>query len=160
MLLDCGRPKSRTLPFWSNSTGSTWARPTTYIVSGRQLVMADDDDQISNDSVQPPNSQPSVSGTSSESPASTSSDTRSHKTSTTQSAVVNTTPPVSQLENREELIERARLFLTSPQIRHEDLFAKRRFLAEKGLSDAEIAGLLQELVYILDKRLNLLLMCS
>ncbi|KZP20165.1 hypothetical protein FIBSPDRAFT_919935 [Athelia psychrophila] len=48
-------------------------------------------------------------------------------------------------ESRAALIERAKLFLVSPQIRHEDLAAKRRFLVEKGLSDDEIGGLLQEL---------------
>lgn len=54
--------------------------------------------------------------------------------------------PVSQIESRAELIERARSFLVSPQIRHEHVLAKRKFLTEKGLSDAEIDGLLQELV--------------
>lgn len=49
-------------------------------------------------------------------------------------------------ESRAALIERAKLFLVSPQILHEDLAAKRRFLVEKGLSDDEIGGLLQELV--------------
>lgn len=56
------------------------------------------------------------------------------------------TLPTSPLENRAELLNRARSFLMSPQIPHEDIIAKRRFLVEKGLSDAEIAGLLQELV--------------
>ncbi|THH07746.1 hypothetical protein EW146_g9218 [Bondarzewia mesenterica] len=57
-------------------------------------------------------------------------------------------PPQSQpysVSERTELLERARVFLTSPQVRHEDLFAKRRFLREKGLSEVEIDGLLQEL---------------
>ena len=48
--------------------------------------------------------------------------------------------------DRTELIQRARAFLTSPQVRHEDAVAKRRFLAEKGLTDAEIEGLLYEVV--------------
>ena len=48
--------------------------------------------------------------------------------------------------DRTELIQRARAFLTSPQVRHEDAVAKRRFLAEKGLTDAEIEGLLLEVV--------------
>lgn len=59
-----------------------------------------------------------------------------------------TNAPTPQSESRAELVEKARLFLISPQIRHEDIAAKRRFLAEKGLSDAEIDGLLQELVNI------------
>ena len=48
--------------------------------------------------------------------------------------------------DRTELIQRARAFLTSPQVRHEDASAKRRFLAEKGLTDTEIEGLLYEVV--------------
>ncbi|KAH9948389.1 hypothetical protein B0H21DRAFT_707808 [Amylocystis lapponica] len=47
--------------------------------------------------------------------------------------------------NREELLEKARAFLHSPQVQHEDAIAKRRFLTEKGLSQVEIDGLLQEL---------------
>lgn len=54
--------------------------------------------------------------------------------------------PVSHPEDRTELIEKARSFLASPQIRHEGVSAKRRFLADKGLSDVEIDGLLHELV--------------
>ncbi|KZT06413.1 uncharacterized protein LAESUDRAFT_759261 [Laetiporus sulphureus 93-53] len=52
-----------------------------------------------------------------------------------------TIPPT----DRTELINKARGFLLSPQVRHEDISAKRKFLAEKGLDDAEIDGLLQEL---------------
>ena len=48
--------------------------------------------------------------------------------------------------DRAELLQRARAFLTSPQVRHEDASAKRRFLAEKGLTDTEIEGLLYEVV--------------
>ncbi|TFK88928.1 hypothetical protein K466DRAFT_546215 [Polyporus arcularius HHB13444] len=51
-------------------------------------------------------------------------------------------PPAST--DRTELLQRARAFLTSPQVRHEDASAKRRFLVEKGLTDAEIEGLLYE----------------
>ena len=53
------------------------------------------------------------------------------------------------VDNRITLIEHARNFLNSPRIVHEDFAAKRRFLTEKGLSDAEIEGLLRELVRIL-----------
>lgn len=49
-------------------------------------------------------------------------------------------------EDRTELLQRARAFLSSPQVRHEDLTAKRRFLGEKGLSEDEIEGLLREVV--------------
>lgn len=48
--------------------------------------------------------------------------------------------------DRAQLIERARTFLYSPQVRYEDNAAKYRFLAEKGLNDVEIHGLLHELV--------------
>ncbi|KAI0375830.1 hypothetical protein BV20DRAFT_959889 [Pilatotrama ljubarskyi] len=47
-------------------------------------------------------------------------------------------------EDRTQLLQRARAFLTSPQVRHEDLVAKRRFLEEKGLTEREIEGLLHE----------------
>ena len=47
---------------------------------------------------------------------------------------------------RAELLQRARAFLTSPQVQHEDVAAKRRFLADKGLTDAEIESLLYEVV--------------
>ena len=70
------------------------------------------------------------------------------------------TPPVSPSElpptqsqplpptpvYRAELLQRARVFLTSPQVRHEDITAKRRFLADKGLTDVEVDGLLREVV--------------
>ena len=49
-------------------------------------------------------------------------------------------------EDRGLLLDRARAFLTSPQIRHEEPAAKRRFLAEKGLNEVEIEGLMRELV--------------
>ncbi|KIK06824.1 hypothetical protein K443DRAFT_129744 [Laccaria amethystina LaAM-08-1] len=56
------------------------------------------------------------------------------------------TTPSSPLSNsREELISRARSFLHSPQIQHEDPNSKHRFLAEKGLTDSEIDALLREL---------------
>ncbi|KAF7352564.1 hypothetical protein MVEN_01221700 [Mycena venus] len=58
------------------------------------------------------------------------------------------TPSSSQppaLENRAELLTKARAFLHQPQIQREDALSKRRFLAEKGLNDAEIEGLMREL---------------
>jgi len=100
------------------------------------------DDQSSPASVQPTSLQPQQSP--SPDVSMTSSSNQSPETSP--GAVVNA--PVSQPDNRAELIERARSFLISPQIRHEDVFAKRRFLVEKGLSDPEIAGLLQGLARI------------
>lgn len=51
--------------------------------------------------------------------------------------------------NRVELLDKARAFLRSPQVMHEDVLAKRRFLAEKGLNDAEIEQLMVELVSVL-----------
>ncbi|RXW21940.1 hypothetical protein EST38_g3906 [Candolleomyces aberdarensis] len=51
--------------------------------------------------------------------------------------------PTPQPQNREELIGRARTFLTSPQIQGQDISAKRKFLVEKGLTEGEISGLLQ-----------------
>ena len=64
-------------------------------------------------------------------------------------------PPVSSAlpsdalahkDDRTALIEKARSFLLSPPIRHEDETAKRTFLQQKGLSHAEINRLMQELV--------------
>ena len=57
-----------------------------------------------------------------------------------------TTPSSSPPTPREELMSRARSFLHSPQIQHEDANSKHRFLAEKGLTDSEIDVLLRELV--------------
>jgi len=45
---------------------------------------------------------------------------------------------------REELMSRARSFLLSPQIRHEDANSKHSFLSQKGLTDSEIGDLLRE----------------
>ncbi|KAI0772108.1 hypothetical protein BD413DRAFT_475017 [Trametes elegans] len=61
-----------------------------------------------------------------------------------QNAVPPSPPPPAPQEDRSELLHRARAFLSSPQVRHEDLIAKRRFLAEKGLTDGEIEGLLHD----------------
>lgn len=49
-------------------------------------------------------------------------------------------------DDRSTLLERARAFLTSPQLRYEEPAEKRRFLAEKGLNAVEIEGLMRELV--------------
>ena len=49
-------------------------------------------------------------------------------------------------EDRALLVARARQFLLSPQVQHEDLTAKRRFLLEKGLNDAEVEALLRDVV--------------
>ncbi|EPS94305.1 hypothetical protein FOMPIDRAFT_1033410 [Fomitopsis schrenkii] len=49
------------------------------------------------------------------------------------------------VNDRAELLEKARAFLNSPQVRNEDYAAKQSFLAEKGLNEPEIVGLLQEL---------------
>ncbi|KAF9006508.1 hypothetical protein BDQ17DRAFT_1238847 [Cyathus striatus] len=48
-------------------------------------------------------------------------------------------------EDRSQLVLRARSFLQSPQIQHQDIEAKRRFLSDKGLNNSEIDGLLREL---------------
>ena len=51
-------------------------------------------------------------------------------------------------QDRSELLTRARLFLTSPQVQNQDTFAKYTFLAEKGLNDDEIKSLLRTLVCV------------
>jgi len=48
--------------------------------------------------------------------------------------------------NRSELLGRARSFLASPQVAHQDASIKRKFLAEKGLHDVEIDAVLREVV--------------
>ncbi|KAH8113342.1 hypothetical protein DFH11DRAFT_1878504 [Phellopilus nigrolimitatus] len=67
-----------------------------------------------------------------------SSETTEHASNSTTSA----TPPP---EDRNALLDRARVFLTSPHVVHEQPPAKRRFLAEKGLDEREIEGLMREL---------------
>ncbi|KAI0660809.1 hypothetical protein C8Q70DRAFT_912648 [Cubamyces menziesii] len=54
-------------------------------------------------------------------------------------------PNTATADDRSELLQRARAFLNSPQVRHEDISAKRQFLVEKGLREAEIETLLHEL---------------
>ncbi|KAF8974175.1 hypothetical protein BDZ97DRAFT_1647274 [Flammula alnicola] len=49
----------------------------------------------------------------------------------------------AQPEDRGQLLARARSFLTSPQVQYQDIFAKRAFLVEKGLNEAEIESLLR-----------------
>ena len=56
--------------------------------------------------------------------------------------------PSAAPEDRRELLNTARAFLTSPQVIHEDVSAKRGFLAQKGLNEVEIEGLIRELVSI------------
>jgi len=71
----------------------------------------------------------------------------------------NSPPPSSSSDNehasssspmptphRSELLDRARHFLSSPQVIHQDHESKRRFLSEKGLSDGEVQLLLREMV--------------
>ncbi|KAJ3786566.1 hypothetical protein GGU10DRAFT_290006 [Lentinula aff. detonsa] len=53
--------------------------------------------------------------------------------------------PSIEAATRSELISRARSFLSSPQIQSQDIFAKRRFLVDKGLNETEIELLLREL---------------
>ncbi|KAI0068595.1 hypothetical protein BV25DRAFT_1873595 [Artomyces pyxidatus] len=63
-------------------------------------------------------------------------------------ASVSPQPPseiVSEPSGRAELLERARQFLASPLSRYEEPEYKRRFLAEKGLSEDEVNGLMREL---------------
>lgn len=52
----------------------------------------------------------------------------------------------SPSEDRALLIEQARSFLLSPEIRNEDEASKRKFLAEKGLSGDEIDKMILEAV--------------
>ena len=51
-------------------------------------------------------------------------------------------------ESRQDILSRAQAFLTSPQIRDQDDAAKRKFLAEKGLTPAEVDYLLQGIVSV------------
>jgi hypothetical protein len=54
--------------------------------------------------------------------------------------------PTASVSNRSELLDRARHFLNSPQVMHQDHESKRRFLTEKGLTDGDIQLLLREMV--------------
>lgn len=48
-----------------------------------------------------------------------------------------------------DLLSKARAFLHSPQLVHEDLLAKRAFLLDKGLHPSDVDTLLRELVSLL-----------
>ena len=50
------------------------------------------------------------------------------------------------MPDRTELLDKARHFLSSPQVVHQDYDSKRRFLTEKGLADGDIELLLREMV--------------
>ncbi|ESK94489.1 hypothetical protein Moror_8147 [Moniliophthora roreri MCA 2997] len=54
-------------------------------------------------------------------------------------------PNVNTIVDRSGLLSRARAFLRAPQIQSQDLFAKRKFLIDKGLNEPEIELLLREL---------------
>jgi hypothetical protein len=56
------------------------------------------------------------------------------------------TSSLTPTPHRSELLDRARHFLSSPQVIHQDHESKRRFLSEKGLSDGEVQLLLREMV--------------
>ncbi|KAI9467163.1 hypothetical protein BJY52DRAFT_1111800 [Lactarius psammicola] len=52
---------------------------------------------------------------------------------------------MTPVSDRSELLDRARHFLSSPQVIHQDHESKRRFLTDKGLTDGEIQLLLREI---------------
>lgn len=54
--------------------------------------------------------------------------------------------PTTPVTDRSELLDKARHFLGSPQVVHQDHESKRRFLTDKGLTDGEIQLLLHEMV--------------
>lgn len=55
-------------------------------------------------------------------------------------------PQSPPLVTRDELLSRARAFLTSPHVQQQDIIAKRAFLSEKSLTENEIDNLLHTLV--------------
>ena len=55
-------------------------------------------------------------------------------------------PSTSSGEDRTTLLERARTFLTSPQVRAPDTAEQRAFLREKGLDEKEVTQVLAEVV--------------
>ena len=57
-------------------------------------------------------------------------------------------PTESAPESRQDLLSRAQAFLASPQIRDQDDGDKRKFLADKGLTPAEVDYLLQGIVSV------------
>ena len=64
--------------------------------------------------------------------------------------------PTTPVSSRSELLDRARHFLSSPQVIHQDHESKRRFLTEKGLTDGEIQILLREMVRCVPRPYGLL----
>jgi hypothetical protein len=66
-----------------------------------------------------------------------------------------THPGQAHVDNldRSQLVSRARAFLTSPQVAHEDVPSKRAFLVAKGLATPEIEQLLAEVVSLSPLRL-------
>jgi len=58
-------------------------------------------------------------------------------------------PANTKSEDRSDLLAKARSFLASPQVQHQDIKARRAFLVEKGLNDAEIEELLRTIVMCL-----------
>ncbi|KJA29926.1 hypothetical protein HYPSUDRAFT_126070 [Hypholoma sublateritium FD-334 SS-4] len=71
--------------------------------------------------------------------------TTQKQASTSASASLLPAQTPTEAPNREQLLDRARSFLVSPQVQNQDLPAKRAFLREKGLSEAEIEKLLHTL---------------
>ena len=55
-------------------------------------------------------------------------------------------PPISPDGGRMALLERARTFLMSPQVRAQDAAEQRAFLREKGLDEKEVTQVLSEVV--------------
>lgn len=64
------------------------------------------------------------------------------------SSAVESSPPSEAVpvEDRAALLDKARAFLASPEIRGQGLLAKSKFLEEKGLNAEEVGSLLKELV--------------
>lgn len=59
---------------------------------------------------------------------------------------VSSLPKIVRIDDRNELLAKARAFLQTPSILAQDVAGRREFLKEKGLLDEEIASLLSELV--------------
>ncbi|KAF8913779.1 hypothetical protein CPB84DRAFT_1840577 [Gymnopilus junonius] len=74
---------------------------------------------------------------------SSSPDKQSDTSQPSESQHVSESTPHSPPDDRSELLARARSFLASPQVQHQDTAAKRAFLVEKGLHDSEIEDLLR-----------------
>ncbi|KAK0453859.1 hypothetical protein EV421DRAFT_2030750 [Armillaria borealis] len=99
--------------------------------------MANDDtpDNAPQAAAPPPPAEPSA-----EAPSSTTAPSSVQIPSAT-----DTTSAVNSVDDRVQLVSRARSFLRSPSIQQQDIFSKRRFLLDKGLNEVEIEGLLREL---------------